>query len=87
MQVEPLNTLSWAYQLHYYLCFRTRVRKPFSASQLDVTIDEICRRHQYHLLRSKTYPDHLRCLISLQPTQKISDVIRTEQWTTFCREE
>jgi hypothetical protein len=39
MQLDPLNTLSWAYQLHYYLCFRTRRRKPFSASLLSVTID------------------------------------------------
>jgi hypothetical protein len=24
MLLEPLETISWAYQLHYYLCFRTR---------------------------------------------------------------
>jgi len=26
MHLESLTTLSWAYQLHYYLCFRTRSR-------------------------------------------------------------
>ena len=79
MHLDPLVTLAWAYQLHYYLCFRTRSRKPLITAndQLTATIGEICQRHDYHLLRAKVYPDHLRCLLSLRPTQKISDVIRT----------
>jgi REP element-mobilizing transposase RayT len=79
MHVDPLDTLSWAYQLHYYLCFRTRSRKPLITShdQLNATLGEICQRHDYHLLRSKVYPDHFRCLLSLRPTQKISNVILT----------
>ena len=27
MHLEPLTTLNWAWQLHYYLCFRTRSRR------------------------------------------------------------
>jgi REP element-mobilizing transposase RayT len=82
MQLEPLNTISWAYQLHYYLCFRTRRSQsifitPKHVDALDAALREICQRHEYHLLQSKVYPDHLRCLLSLRPTQAISKVIQT----------
>lgn len=82
MQLEPLNTISWAYQLHYYLCFRTRRSKsifitPEHIEALEAALHEICERHEYHLLQSKVYPDHLRCLLSLRPAQAISKVIQT----------
>jgi putative transposase len=82
MQLEPLNTISWAYQLHYYLCFRTRRRRsvfttPEHVEALDAALREICERHDYHLLQSKVYEDHLRCLLSLRPAQAISKVIQT----------
>jgi REP-associated tyrosine transposase len=82
MHLEPLNTISWAYQLHYYLCFRTRrCRSVFIAAEhveaLDAALREICERHDYHLLQSKVYPDHMRCLLSLRPAQAISKVIQT----------
>jgi putative transposase len=81
MHLEPLTTLSWAWQLHYYLCFRTRSRRRlFTArEQIDLltsTLNEICGRHDYHLLQAKVYPDHLRCLLSLRPAQAISTVIQ-----------
>ncbi len=82
MLLEPLNTIFWAYQLHYYLCFRTRRCRavfitPEHVEAVDAALREICERHDYHLLQSKVYPDHLRCLLSLRPTQPISKVIRT----------
>src|SRR5262249_12656043 len=82
MLVEPLNTLSWAYQLHYYLCFRTRqchsvFTGPEHIGAIDAALGEICERHEYHLLQAKVYPDHLRCLVSLRPEQAISKVIQT----------
>jgi putative transposase len=82
MLLEPLDTIRWAYQLHYYLCFRTRrSRSVFIKSEhveaLDAALHEICERHEYHLLQSKVYPDHLRCLLSLRPAQAISKVIQT----------
>lgn len=82
MLLEPLTTLSWAYQLHYYLCFRTRrCRLVFSTPEhtaaLEAALREICARHEYHLLEAKVYPDHLRCLLSLRPAQPISQVIQT----------
>ncbi|MCI0388111.1 MAG: IS200/IS605 family transposase [Acidobacteria bacterium] len=82
MLLEPLDTICWAYQLHYYLCFRTRrAAAVFTASErveaLEAALREICERHQYHLLQSKVYPDHLRCLLSLRPAQAVSEVIQT----------
>lgn len=82
MLLEPLKTISWAYQLHYYLCFRTRrVSGVFTAPErveaLNEALREICARHEYHLLESNIYPDHVRCLLSLRPAQAISNVIQT----------
>jgi putative transposase len=79
--LEPLTSTSWAWQLHYYLCFRTRRRRrhfnaPAHVDLLSATLSEICERHDYHLLRAKVYPDHLRCLLSLRPAQSISTVIQ-----------
>ena len=74
MYLDPLNTISWAYQLHYYLCFRTRTRQSLPTNLTDVLV-EICERHDYHLLKSQLYPDHVRMLMSLKPTQRISDAI------------
>jgi putative transposase len=81
MLLEPLKTISWAYQLHYYFCFHThRCRSVFITPEhieaLDAALREICERHDYHLLQSKIYPDHLRCLLSLRPEQAISTVIQ-----------
>jgi putative transposase len=81
MLLEPLKTISWAYQLHYYLCFHTsRCRSVFITPEhieaLNTALREICERHDYHLLQSKVYPDHMRCLLSLRPAQAISTVIQ-----------
>ena len=82
MLLEPLDTICWAYQLHYYLCFRTRrchsiFTTPERVEALEAALREICERHQYHLLQSKVYPDHLRCLLSCAGAQAVSEVIRT----------
>lgn len=82
MPLEPLQAISWAYQLHYYLCFRTRRRHlvfnvPERVVALEATLREICAQHEYHLLEVTVYPDHLRCLLSLRPAQTISRVIQT----------
>lgn len=82
MQLTPFTTLRWAYQLHYYLCFRTHRRRvsfadAHQAEALTSALTEICQRHDYHLLESQPYPDHLRCLLSLRPEQAISSVVQT----------
>ena len=55
MHLDPHTTLSWAYQLHYYLCFRTRSRNALMSPKLIDTLNEICDRHNYNVLRLKTY--------------------------------
>ena len=82
MLVVPLTELSWAYQLHYYLCFRTyRRQKPFAseanAEVLQGVVSEICKRHEYHLLESTIYANQFRCLLSLRPNHAVSNVIQT----------
>ena len=76
----PYTKINWAYQLHYYLAFRThRCRThfadPIGSVKLAEIVAEICQRHDYHLLKSKTYADHFRCLLSLRPEHDLSTVI------------
>ena len=84
MFFEPLTSLSWAYQLHYYLCFRTYLRRKLfaetaSADVISSLIEEICRRHEYNLLKFRAYPEHVRCLISLRPDQDIATAYQNRQ--------
>jgi len=81
MFLEPLASLSWAYQLHYYLCFRTYLRRNLfaataSADLISRLIEEVCRRHEYNLIKFRAYPEHVRCLISLRPDQDIATAIK-----------
>ena len=81
MYLTPYASLTWAYQLHYYLCFRTyRRRELFSsedvASALRHLITEISANHNYHLLEHHTYSNQLRCLFSLRPSQAVAKTIQ-----------
>jgi putative transposase len=76
----PITQIKWAYQLHFYICFRTRWRRAaFGDAEREASLSrllaEICTNHDYHLLQSKVYQDHLRCLLSLKPNQSISKVV------------
>ncbi len=80
MYLPPFTSLAWAYQLHYYLCYRTHRRRSLFASKADQLVElvaEICARHDYHLLECQPHPDQLRCLVSLQPNQPISKAMQT----------
>ena len=82
MYLTPFSSLTWAYQLHYYLCFRTNSRRQHfansSSSQiLKAITDEICERHDYHLLEQAVDMDQIRCLVSLRPQHTVSKVIQT----------
>ncbi len=80
MYLTPFTSLAWAYQLHYYLCFRTHRRRSLFSSrlaQLTELVSEICARHDYHLLECQPHPEQIRCLLSLQPAHRISDVMQT----------
>ena len=80
MNLTPFKSLTWAYQLHYYLCFRThRRRQSFLSKEslLKEFITEICERHQYHLLEYQSHPDQFRSLVSLRPDQAVAKTIQT----------
>lgn len=53
-----------AYQLHFYLCLKTHYLQPLLThreKQLLVrnSIDDVCKREQYHLLEADITQDHL----------------------------
>jgi len=81
MNLTPFTTLTWAYQLHYYLCFRTHRRRTLFTSEpcaksLSELIQEISANHDYHLLEQNSYPNQLRCLLSLQPSQTVAKAVQ-----------
>ena len=81
MNLTPFTSLTWAYQLHYYLCFRTRRRRTLFSSERQVNllsqlIQEISANHDYRLLEHKSYPTELRCLFSLRPSQTVAKTVQ-----------
>src|SRR5688500_373053 len=80
MFLTPFTSLTWAYQLQYYVAFRTYRRRPSLAANFTDLSDafrEICKRHDYHLLEFKPEPAQVLCLLSLQPAHTISKVLQT----------
>ena len=80
MYLTPYASLKWAFQLHYYLGFQTHRRKESFVDNepiLKTVIEEICNRHEYHLLESKELPDQLRSLLSLRPDQAVAKAVQT----------
>ena len=77
MFLTPFTSLTWAYQLHYYLCFRThRRRQVFLTEGLDDLLAEICGRHEIHLLECQPQPDQVRNIVSLRPDQNIAKTVQ-----------
>jgi putative transposase len=81
MHLEPYTQMHWAYQLHYYLCFQTNRRRArfISGEQttwLQSNLADVCSKHDYHLLGSRIYANHVRCLVSLRPNQAIATVMQ-----------
>ncbi|MBZ5536451.1 MAG: IS200/IS605 family transposase [Acidobacteriia bacterium] len=82
MHIQLYEAVNWAYQLHYYIGFRSHRRRTLLASstsleRLTARLLEICQRHDYHLLQSQWCPNSVRCLLSMRPDQTISKVIQT----------
>jgi len=70
-----------AYQLRYYLSFKTKYLKPTLAAietrdLAHQVLADVCNRNSYHLLETNINQDHLRLLISLQPQDTISKTVR-----------
>jgi putative transposase len=81
MAQPTFTSVQAAYQLHFYLCFKTsRLQPRFSDRTVRELLDEVaadvCGREQYHLLESQTSPDHLRLLISTRPDQSVSRAVK-----------
>ena len=81
MLLTPLSTLTWAFQLHYYLCFRTHRRRELFSSQriadsVADLIKEISTNHSYRLLEQNQYPTQQRCLLSMQPSQSVAKAVQ-----------
>src|SRR5262245_33277844 len=77
----PFNHLESAYQLHFYLCFKTHYLRPLLDSQeaqdlMTNGIEDVCTRHNYHLLDNRVSRDHVRVLLSLKPEQTVSRAVQ-----------
>src|SRR4030095_2587377 len=77
----PFRNIEPAYQLHFYLCFKTHYLRPLFASrpaQQSITdsVQDFCTRHDYHLLDINISDDYLRLLLSLKPDQTISRTVQ-----------
>lgn len=72
------KALEAAYQLHFYLRLKTRYSKPIFEDKnfVENVLSEICLREEYHLLKTNISRDHLRLLLSLKPTQPLSQAVR-----------
>jgi putative transposase len=75
------SSLIPAYQLHFYLWFKTHYRRPLlltenSQSLVHDVLSEVCARQHYHLLDTDISKDNLRVLVSLKPRQSVSQTVK-----------
>jgi putative transposase len=81
MHVDPFKEISWAFQLHYHACFRTHRRKPFLDDQsrknaLSEALVDLCNASDVHLLEKRFESQHAQLVLSLRPSQVISEVMK-----------
>ena len=81
MQIEPFKEFSSAFQLHYHVCFRTHRRKTLFAEEsriaaLSQSLTDLCEMNGLHLLEKDCQPDHVQLVLSLRPSQLISDALK-----------
>lgn len=81
MQLEPLKEISWAFQLHYHICFRTHRRKTvfddqFRIAALSQALTDLCKINDLHLIEKDLQPQHVQLILSLHPSQLISDALK-----------
>ena len=79
--VPAFHHLESAYQLHFYLCFKTHYLRPmFEDRQVRMLLgsaaEDACMRHGYHLLDTQLSIDHVRVLLSLKPDQTVSKAVQ-----------
>ncbi|MGH9427455.1 MAG: IS200/IS605 family transposase, partial [Terriglobia bacterium] len=94
MYLEPFKEISWAFQLHYHICFRTHRRKTVFDAQskiaaLSQALTDLCKINDLHLLEKDCQPEHVQLLLSLRPSQLISDAMKRlkgRSSTAICQE-
>ena len=94
VQLEPFKEISWAFQLHYHICFRTHRRKtvfddPSRTAALSQALTDLCKTNDIHLLQKDCQPAHVQLVLSLRPRQLISDVLKRlkgRSSAALCRE-
>ena len=90
MFLTPYTHLTWAYQLHYHLCFRTYRRRPFFNQNKDTlaeALNSLFGVYGYHCLELKLRASDVQLLLSLRPDHRISDVLKKlkgKSSTTLC---
>ena len=70
-----------SFQLHFYLYFKTHYRRPLllnesSQSLVHDVLSEVCARQDYHLMDTDISKDNLRLLVSLKPSQTVSETVK-----------
>jgi putative transposase len=80
MKSAPFESPSAAYQLHYYICLRTRRNKPvFTASireSLEEHLNAICEYCRFRVLERNSYENHLRLVLSLRPERSVAEAVK-----------
>lgn len=80
MTCAPFESPFGAYQLHYYICLRTKRNKPLFTPSIRAGLEEllnaICAHCQFHLLERDLYENHLRLLLSLRPEQSVAEAVK-----------
>jgi REP element-mobilizing transposase RayT len=80
MKSAPFKDLRAAYQLHYYLCLRTKRSQPLFTPPIRASLEEhltaICAHCQFHVLESQPYENHLRLLLSLRPEHSVAEAVK-----------
>jgi putative transposase len=81
MRLEPFKEISWAFQLHYHVCFRTHRRKTVFDDQpriavLSQALTDLCKINDLHLIEKDCQPEHVQLVLSLRPSQIISDALK-----------
>jgi len=81
MQLEPFREISWAFQLHHHICFRTHRRKSVFNDQsriaaLSRALTDLCKINELHLLETDCQRRHVQLVLSLRPSQVISEALK-----------
>lgn len=80
MKSAPFKALSGAYQLHYYVCLRTKRNKTLLAASIRASLEEhliaICEHCQFHLLESCSFENYVRLVLSLRPQHSVAEAVK-----------